>query len=223
MTCSQGGKSLGWDHDFGPAIDAQLMKVASLGPEDIPAYLANLDRSDPIAEVAANPQGREETLAFFTSITGSEDIAKAILDNALHYGVSPALAFALADEESRFDIHAQNANPASGSIDRGLFQLNSKAFPKVKLSEVWDPDTNARYGISHLAWFLENAGNEVTALAMYNAGRYSVDRGATPRKTLDYISRIQGRRDNILSLFTAKVGLRAGNLGTPLALATGAH
>ena len=46
MTCSQGGKSLGWDHDFGPAIDAQLMKVASLGPEDIPAYIANLDRSD---------------------------------------------------------------------------------------------------------------------------------------------------------------------------------
>ena len=221
LTCSQGGKSLGWDRDFGPALDSGLIKVASLKPEDIPAYLSDLDRSDPIASVAATPLGREETLAFFTAVTGSAEVAQAILDNALHFGVSPALAFALAEEESKFDPHALNAN--AGSVDRGLFQLNSRAFPKVKVSDTWDPATNARYGLSHLAWFLEKAGNEVSALAMYNAGSYSVDRGATPKKTLDYISRIQAYRDKILDLFAAKIGIRAGSLAGAIALAAGSN
>ncbi len=221
LTCSQGGKSLGWDRDFGPALDAGLLKVASLKPEDIPAYLSDLDRSDPIASVAATPLGREETLNFFSSVTGSPEVAKAILDNALHFGVSPALAFALAEEESKFDPHALNVN--AGSVDRGLFQLNSRAFPKVKVADTWDPETNARYGLSHLAWFLEKAGNEVSALAMYNAGSYSVDRGATPKRTLDYISRIQTYRDKILDLYAAKIGIRAGSLAGAIALATGSN
>jgi len=221
ITCSQGGKSLGWDRDFGPAIDSGITKVASLTPEEIPVYLADLDRSDPIAEVAASPKGREETLAFFAGITGSSEVATAILDNALHFGVSPSLAFALAEEESRFDVHATNFN--TGSVDRGLFQLNSRAFPKVRAADAWDPEINARYGLSHLAWFLEMAGNEVSALAMYNAGSGSVERGATPRKTLDYIARIQAYRDNILDLFTAKVGIHARNYAGVLALATSAH
>ena len=221
LTCSQGGKSMGWDRDFGPALDAGLIKVASLKPEDIPAYLTDFDRSDPIASVAKTAVGREETLAFFAGITGSAEVAKAILDNALHFGVSPALAFALAEEESKFDPHAQNAN--AGSVDRGLFQLNSRAFPKVRATDAWDPLTNARYGLSHLAWFLEKAGNEVSALAMYNAGSYSVDRGATPRRTLDYISRIQAYRDRILDLYAAKIGIRAGTLAGAIALATGSN
>jgi soluble lytic murein transglycosylase-like protein len=221
LTCSQGGKSLGWDRDFGPALDAGLLKVASLKPEDIPAYLTDLERSDPIASVAATALGREETLAFFINVTGSPAVAQAILDNALHFGVSPALAFALAEEESRFDPRAVNTN--AGSVDRGLFQLNSRAFPKVKVADTWDPETNARYGLSHLAWFLEKAGNEVSALAMYNAGSYSVDRGATPKRTLDYISRIQAYRDKILDLYAAKIGIRAGSLAGAIALASGSN
>lgn len=219
-TCSQGAKSLGWARDFGPSLDAELLKVASLKPEEIPAYLSDLDRSDPIASVAASPEGRLASLDFFSQVTGSEEVARAILDNALHYGVSPALAFALAREESHYQVRAQNYN--AGSIDRGLFQLNSRAFPKVSLEEVWDPQTNARYGISHLAWFLEKSGNEVAALAMYNAGGNSVDRGATPRRTLDYISRIQAYRDNILELFAAKVGIHAGAEASAFALALAA-
>ena len=218
LTCSQGGKSLGWDRDYGSSLDAELLKVASLKPEEIPAYLGDLDRSDPIASVAETPKGREETLAFFTDVTGSAEVAEAILDNSLRFGVSPALAFALAKEESRYDVRAVNNN--RGSVDRGLFQLNSKAFPKVKPVDAWDPKTNARYGLSHLAWFLEKSGNEVAALAMYNAGSNSVDRGATPRKTLDYISRIQAYRDNILELYAAKIGLRTGSLSGALALAS---
>lgn len=220
MTCSEGGKSLGWNKDFGSAIDAELLKVASLKPEDIPVYLSDLDRTDPIASIASTPKGRDETLAFFADVTGSEEVARAILDNALHFGVSPALAFALAREESHYDVRAQNYN--ASSVDRGLFQLNSRSFPKLKPADMWDPDTNARYGLSHLAWFLESAGNEVAALAMYNAGSGSVERGSTPRRTLDYISRIQAYRDNILELFAAKVGLRAGSFEGALALANGA-
>ena len=40
---------------------------------------------------------------------------------------------------------------------------------------------------------------------MYNAGSGSVERGATPKRTLNYISRILAYEDNISSLFAAKV------------------
>jgi soluble lytic murein transglycosylase-like protein len=126
-----------------------------------------------------------------------------ILDSSGSFGVRPSLAFALALEESDFRVDAFNKN--GDSVDRGLFQLNSKSYPKLKLQDFYDPATNARYGIAHLKSCLSQAGNEVAALAMYNAGNGRVERGATPKKTLNYVSRILAYEDNISSLFAAKV------------------
>ena len=193
--------------DFGQDMDTEILKLASLRPEEIPAYLSAVDKADALGAWAARPESRGAVLAFFTGITGSETVSTAILDNALKYGVPPSLALALANEESRYDINAVNRN--GDSVDRGLFQLNSKAFPEVKLAEVFDPAVSARYGLSHLAWFLETGGNEVAALAMYNAGRNRVEAGGTPRRTLDYIYRITSYRDNIVRLFTARVAVKS--------------
>jgi len=199
--------------DFGSNIDTEILRVASLDPDEVPAYLHNLDKTDAIADYATTAAGRNRVLEFFAGITGSETIAKAIIDNSVKYRVSPSLALALAYEESKFDTRAINKN--GSSVDRGLFQLNSLAFPKVKPDAAYDPDTNARYGLSHLAWFLESGGNEVAALAMYNAGQNRVDNGGTPRRTLDYIFRILTYRDNIQSLFAARVAVKAaGRIGS---------
>jgi soluble lytic murein transglycosylase-like protein len=126
-----------------------------------------------------------------------------ILDNSRKFGVRPSLAFALALEESEFRVDAINKN--GDSVDRGLFQLNSKSYPGLSIQDFYDPDTNARYGISHLKGCLKEAGNEVAALAMYNAGNGRVARNATPKTTLNYVSRILAYEDNISSLFAAKV------------------
>lgn len=207
-TCSQGGRSLGWYRDFGPEMERELLRLSSLRAEEIPAYLKASGDEDKIALMASTEQGKPRVSEFFADITGSKVIGDAILENSLKYAVPPALCLALAFEESRFNPKAINRN--TSSIDRGLFQLNSLAFPKVEVEAAYDPAINAKYGISHLAWFFKITSNEVAALAMYNAGRNRVEGSGAPRRTLDYIHRIQSYRDNVMELFAARVAIRDG-------------
>ena len=85
----------------------------------------------------------------------------------------------------------------AASIDRGLFQLNDKSFPELSAEEMFDPETNARNGLTHLRFCMDQSGNEVTALAMYNAGSTKVRNGGTPKRTLDYVSRILAFRETL--------------------------
>ncbi len=186
-----------------PSANSALTELSSLNAKEIPEYLENLERRDPIAPYYRDPSTKSQTLQFFTSLTQSENVARVILDSSEKFGVRPSLAFALALEESDFRVDAINKN--GDSVDRGLFQLNSKSYPGLAIQDFYDPGTNARYGISHLKGCLSQAGNEVAALAMYNAGNGRVERGATPKKTLNYVSRILAYEDNISSLFAAKV------------------
>lgn len=167
------------------------------------AALGAVRRADHILEFYAAPETRALTLAFFERLTGDYLIAERILEECLAAEVPPALAFALAYEESDFDPKAFNKNPSS--VDRGLFQLNSSSFPKLSIEDFYDVRTNIRLGVNHLAFCLKQGGNDVAALAVYNAGLGRVSKGGTPRATLDYINRITGNRDRLDALFEAQV------------------
>jgi soluble lytic murein transglycosylase-like protein len=184
-------------------LDSAIASINALSESELSEYAESVESVDPIGPYYNDSKTKEATLGFFTSLTRSANVARVILDNAEKYGVRPSLAFALAHEESDFKIDAYNAN--GDSVDRGLFQLNSKSYPKLRAEQFYDLPTNARYGISHLKTCLTEAGNEVAALAMYNAGNGRVTRGATPKKTLNYISRILAYEENVSSLFAAKV------------------
>jgi hypothetical protein len=142
---------------------------------------------------------RKYVLSFYKQVAGSEPIALAILENSAKYSIPPSLAFALAWEESKFDPLAFNKN--AKSLDRGLFQLNSSSFPKMSKEEFYDPKISSNMGLAHLRWCLDSGGNEVAALAMYNAGTKRVSTGGTPKRTLDYVSRILKREAVIASEF----------------------
>lgn len=182
----------------------ELMALALLEPKELPPALEQVSRSDPVSLAWASEEGRAQALEFFSAMTGSLDVATAILDSAARAGVSPALAFALAYEESRFVVGAVNKN--ADSLDRGLFQLNSKAFPELGSDKAFDPRTNAALGLSHLAYCICSGGNEIAGLAMYNAGPYRVSKGGTPRKTLDYIFRVLRYRDGIETVYRTRHG-----------------
>ncbi len=177
--------------------------LSSLEQDDFARALREVNKADHIAVFFASESTRTTTIDFFTSITGSRIVALAILENAARNEVPHALAFALAYEESRYKTAAVGHN--ADSIDRGLFQLNNKSFPKLNVEEFFDPQTNARHGMAHLSFCLEAGGNEVAALAMYNAGQTKVLKGGTPRKTLDYIYRIMNYKLNLEALFEAQV------------------
>jgi soluble lytic murein transglycosylase-like protein len=173
---------------------------------DIAGYLHDLGAKDAVSPYLQDAGARREVEKFFASLTRSEKVADAILESSGKNGVRPSLAFALALEESRFETRAVHDN--GDSVDRGLFQLNSKSFPALSAGEVFDPEVNARYGMAHLRFCLDEGGNEVAALAMYNAGNGRVGRGATPRRTLDYVYRVLAYEGKIVDLFEARVAAR---------------
>jgi hypothetical protein len=160
---------------------------------------------DLISEYYRNPLFRDLVTDFFSCIAGSREIAEMILAAAETHKVSPSLAFSVAWEESRYQPGAINTYNRDGSIDRGLFQLNSRSFPKLSEADFFDPRINTRYGIAHLRWCLDAGGSEIVALSMYNAGSVRVNAGGTPRVTLEYVGRVLNSRRKIDSLFEAEI------------------
>jgi hypothetical protein len=140
-------------------------------------------------------------VSFFTRLCGSAELAEAILEGAALYAIPPGLSFALCWEESRYNPRAVNRLNRDGSVDRGLFQLNSGSFPKLTEYEFFNPRINAVYGMAHLRLCLDTGGSEITALAMYNAGTTRVRAGGTPRQTLDYTARVLAARRKIDRVF----------------------
>jgi hypothetical protein len=160
---------------------------------------------------------RDRVVAFFSELSGSEEVSAAILDNASAFDIAPSLAFALCWEESRYNVRAVNRNNQNDSVDRGLFQLNCCSFPSLGERDFFNPDINAYHGMSHLRYCLDTGGSEVAGLAMYNAGTGRVSIGGTPRKTLDYIARILKLQGNIESLFETEVVVSYQAAGEPAA------
>jgi soluble lytic murein transglycosylase-like protein len=146
---------------------------------------------------------KKDVIWFYAHITGDEAITKIILEHASRNNIPAALAFALSREESRYQPRAVNKN--ANSIDRGLFQLNNKAFPNLTERDFFNPATNAKNGLAHLSYCIDLSGNEIAALAMYNAGTTKVRNNNTPKRTLDYVSRILSYREGLERLFNQEV------------------
>jgi len=183
-------------------LSYEAVEEDSAGVENIYFFShSRPERHDLILELYRDPQARSRVINFFAGICASREIAEVILSNADSFDIPPALAVALAWEESRFDPRAVNTKNRDQSVDRGLFQLNNRSFPRLELQAFFNPRVNARYGMGHLRHCLDTGGSEIAALAMYNAGATRVKSSGTPKTTLDYISRILDNRSEIENLF----------------------
>jgi hypothetical protein len=152
---------------------------------------------------------------FFAHITENSEISGAILEYADKNDIPPALAFALAYTESRYKTGATNFNE-NGTTDRGLFQLNSDSFPRLTEDDFFDPEVSAKHGLAHLRYCLTVGGNEIAALAMYNAGANRIKNDSTPHKTLNYISNILDYRQTLDDLFREQVGVFFGEASSSI-------
>lgn len=95
-------------------------------------------------------------------------------------GIDPILVCAVIKCESGFDPNAVSSVGA-----RGLMQLTEETFEwirwsldeeeKVEYDDVFDPETNIRYGVYLLSYLLEHFENEESAVAAYHAGINRVD------------------------------------------------
>lgn len=158
-------------------------------------FLAMTDVKVMEKEMYRNLYTKNFLVDYYAKLTGSRKIAELILMYADNYDLPYSTVFSLVWTESRFKTDSVNYNKSS--VDRGLFQLNSKSFPELTEEDFFNIEKNIMYGTKYLKWCLDNGENYIVALAMYNAGRTKVEKNKTPRMTLDYISQILNKQQEI--------------------------
>lgn len=117
-----------------------------------------------------------------------------IEDAAAAHGVRPDLVRAVIHVESGFNPRARSNKGAMG-----LMQLMPKTAADLGVENPWDPVQNIRGGVAYLGSLLREFGDEVLALAAYNAGPGAVNRYGQQvppyRETQDYVRKITRRSD----------------------------
>ena len=102
-----------------------------------------------------------------------------VLAHARNYRLDPALLAALIYQESKFDAGARSDRGAIGLMQ--LLPDTAKGIAvrtggsKFRVSDLYDPELNVRYGSWYLRHLLDKYGSERIALAAYNAGQANVD------------------------------------------------
>lgn len=112
-------------------------------------------------------------------------IQQQITSAANQYGVDPALALAVAKNESSFNPAARSP---SGAI--GVMQLMPDTADWLGVNP-YDTSQNIDGGVRYLSQLLGQFGDPATAVAAYNAGPGRVSRGGPlPEETSLYVSRV---------------------------------
>ncbi len=113
---------------------------------------------------------------------------------AQRYGLDPALLKAVAHAESAFSPLAVSEAGA-----KGVMQLMDATARQLGVKDSFDPSQNIEGGARFLRQLLDRySGNEMLALAAYNAGPGAVDKwGGLPpyRETLTYVPRVMDLRE----------------------------
>lgn len=110
-------------------------------------------------------------------------IQNLIAQEAANQGVPPAIALAVAQQESSFN---PNARGAAGEI--GLFQLMPATAASLGVQNPNDVSQNISGGVSFLAQLFQRYGNWMSALSAYNSG--------SPSGSLNYASQVLSKANS---------------------------
>lgn len=177
----------------------QTQPLPRITPADYANILNLLDSEKPMLALYREDVTHQAVVDFFVNLTGTPDTALPMMYYAERAEISFSLVFALAWVESRFSPVAVNRNATS--VDRGLFQLNSRTFQDLTNEDFFHVDVNTYHGIDYLTWCLAHTDNEYQAVAVYNAGLTRVRAGRTPQSTLVYVERIRDYRSGLEQRF----------------------
>jgi peptidoglycan lytic transglycosylase len=124
-----------------------------------------------------------------------------VLGHARNYRLDPALLAAVIYQESKFDAGARSDRGAIGLMQllpdtaKGIAERTGGT--RFRVSDLYDPEINVRYGAWYLRHLLDKYGSERTALAAYNAGQHNVDgwlakgEGIQFRETQAFVDRVE--------------------------------
>lgn len=139
---------------------------------------------------------------------------------ASEYGIQPTLVYAVIKTESGF-----RADAVSNVGARGLMQIMEDTFDWIKFRlgdeeteyyDMYDPETNIRYGCYLLGFLLDEFGQTDVAMAAYHAGRGNVNDWLSDKRyssdgihldvipiadTAHYVNKINKAMDNYVRLY----------------------
>jgi soluble lytic murein transglycosylase len=107
------------------------------------------------------------------------DYKSIVRAHARNYHLPPALLAAVIYQESKFNADAKSDRGAIGLMQllpdtaEGIAVRTGGS--KFRVSDLYDPELNVRYGSWYLRHLLDKYGSERIALAAYNAGQANVD------------------------------------------------
>jgi soluble lytic murein transglycosylase len=160
--------------------------------------------------------GFDDVIQELTLPLRHEDIIRQQADEK---GVDASLIAAVIYAESRF------RDQTSGAGARGLMQITPETANEIErksggtefsLADLGDPDINIRYGTFYLELMLDQfGGNEVAALAAYNAGPTRAERWGGPELTVEaipldetrgYVADVLEKRDEYRERYGRELG-----------------
>ena len=140
-----------------------------------------------------------------------------VVGHAENYDLDAALLAAVIYRESKFDAGARSQSGAIGLMQllpataRGIALHTGGT--RFRVSDLYDPEINVRYGAFYLRRLLNKYGDTRLALAAYNAGQANVDgwlaagKGIEFPETRDYVDSVLELRDIYADAYRSELGL----------------
>lgn len=144
----------------------------------------------------------------YGEILKDKEYVGVIIKEAIERKIPVNLALAIAWWESDFKKNAINKNVKNGevvSVDRGIFQLNSKSFPKLDIDDFYNPYKNINTGLDYIKYLYNRFDSWESVILAYNWGEGNVASDAKPTyKAIFYFGKIT-EKERILDVeFTKK-------------------
>lgn len=153
--------------------------VTSIDPDEVPYPEPERPAADPVVVASVvGPSLLQVNVRF-------DPLIRSV---AAEKGVDAALVRAVIQVESAYEPRARSSKGAVG-----LMQVMPATGRQYGISNLYDPSSNIRAGVTHLKMLLDRFPLAL-ALAAYNAGEAAVERfaGIPPYpETIDYVSRIR--------------------------------
>lgn len=145
-----------------------------------------------------------ERPAFIDRIEYPLDYGELVRTHAARNRLDAALVAAVIYEESRFRPHARSKVGAMGLMQ--IQPVTGQTIARItggtdfRISDLYAPDVNIRYGTWYLRRLIDKYGDERLALAAYNAGETAVDRwlaagkGIAANDVRSYVEKVESTK-----------------------------
>lgn len=141
-------------------------QTKSLATGDLGPVTPNMPTPQPTPSPAPDPFGG------FRGSQVPNQYKEPILRASSASNIDPNLLASLLFHESGIRPEARNVNPGTGSVDRGIAQLNTQAFPNVTDQQAYDPNFAIPFAADLLRQNINHFGGDINrGVAAYNVGR----------------------------------------------------